>query len=124
MYGINEDASLATLAKEVATLLTHSTNLQTVSLDGFCAYKYAEAGEIILSALSSCTCLPKLTIFDCGNNNSWFQGKESNAEILIDAIRSMTAVEEIDVHDIELSTDDCDKLMKTLVANKAQNYNL
>ena len=81
---------------------------------------------MILSALRNSSCLPKLTLFNCSINKSWFnEGKESNVELLMLALSNMTAVEEINLRVIKLnSSGACDKLMETLIANQAKNLNL
>ena len=91
----NDDTRLP-LARLIATVLTQSTTLETVNFYHFSEYKDAGEGEVILTALKNSPCLPQIKTFRCSWNLSWFsEGKESNVELLTQALRNMTAVETI-----------------------------
>ena len=79
-------------------------------------------GAVVLSALASSNSLPTITHFRCGDNRSWFdEGKESNAELLSDAIRAMTNLKYLDLYESLLSTEALDKVVSAIVANQEQN---
>ena len=74
----------------------------------------------MLSALASSNSLPTITHFRCGYNWSWFsEGKESNVELLSDAIRAMTNLKYLNLSFSNFSTEAmCDKVVSAIVANQ------
>ena len=80
---------------------------------------------MVLSALASSNSLPTITHIRCGGNRSWFsQGKESNMELFIDAIRAMKNLRYLDLSDSNFSTEVCDKVISAIVEIQEQNNNL
>ena len=80
---------------------------------------------MIVSALASSNSLPTITHFRCDNNKEWFyEGKESNIELLCDAIRAMTSITYLNLSEIWFSTEACDKVVSAIVANQEHNPNL
>ncbi len=73
---------------------------------------------MILSALASSPSLNKITHFSCMWNYSWFlEGKESNCELLCQAIRGMKSLTHLNLMFIELSSEEmCDQVVSAIVA--------
>ena len=77
---------------------------------------------MVLSALASSSSLPTVTHFRCSWNNTWFsEGKESNVELLCDAIRAMKNLKYLNLYWSYFSTEVCDKVIHAIVANQEQN---
>mgnify|MGYP000583001989 CR=1 FL=1 len=72
---------------------------------------------MILSALASSPSLSKITQFSCERNMSWFsEGKESNCELLCQAIRGMKSLTHLNLECIELSSEKCEQVVSAIVA--------
>ena len=79
----------------------------------------------MLSALASSNSLPTITHFRCSWNHSWWsEGKESNVELLSDAIRAMTNLEYLNLSENRFSSEASDKVMIAILENQEQNPNL
>lgn len=87
---------------------------------------------MILSALASSGSLSTITHFRCGRNQSWFtEGKESNVNLLCDAIRAMTSLEYLDLNSSNYERSSkiyteamLDQIVNAIVANKEKNSSL
>ena len=73
---------------------------------------------MILSALASSPSLSKITQFSCERNMSWFsEGKESNCELLCQAIRGMKSLTHLNLCLIKLSSESmCEQVVSAIVA--------
>ena len=73
---------------------------------------------MILSALASSPSLNKITQFSCDLNYSWFsEGKESNCELLCQAIRGMKSLTHLNLAGIDLKSEEmCDQVVSAIVA--------
>ena len=80
---------------------------------------------MVLSALASSNSLPTITHFRCDPNKFWFsEGKESNVELLSNAIRAMKNLTYLNLFDSRFSTEAADKVFSAIVANAEQNPDL
>ena len=73
---------------------------------------------MILSALAKSPSLSKITHFSCADNDSWFlEGKESNCELLCQAIRGMKSLTHLNLKWIRLSSESmCEQAVSAIVA--------
>ena len=77
----------------------------------------------MLSALASSNSLPTISHFRCRHNQSWFsEGKESNVELLSDAIRAMTNLRYLNLEHMALETEEmCDLIVNAIVESQKQD---
>ena len=78
---------------------------------------------MILSALAKSPSLRKITHFSCSVNDSWFlEGKESNCELLCQAIRGMTSLQDLNLRYIQLSSESmAEQVVSAIVDNEHAN---
>ena len=89
---LNEDVRNF-ITKQAEFILTTNSKINYLDLDRFSDENDQGEGAVVLSALASSSSLPTVTHFRCSWNNTWFsEGKESNVELLCDAIRAMTSL--------------------------------
>ena len=88
------------LSQQVATILATNSQISHIDLHQYTKERDQGEGAVILSALASSNTLTSMTHFSrCSANPSWWsEGKESNVELLCDAIRAMTSLEFLDLH--------------------------
>ena len=109
-----------------ASILTTSSQITHLVLDNFRLSEDKAEGAEVLSALVSSTSLPTITHFRCHELFTWFsEGKESNVELLSDAIRAMTNLKYLNLSKSNFSTEAmCDKVSSAIVENQESNRNL
>ena len=87
------------LSQQVATILATNSQISHIDLHQYTKERDQGEGAVILSALASSNSLTSMTHFKCSANPSWWsEGKESNVELLCDAIRAMTSLKYVDLH--------------------------
>ena len=98
--------------------MSANSQITHLDLERFSFDKDKGEGAVVLSALASSSSLLTITHFRCSYNYSWFKkGKESNVELLCDAIRAMKNLTYLNFSTSQFSTEAFDKVMGSIVEN-------
>ena len=104
----------------MAAMLTTNSHITHLDLEDFSFHYDQGEGAVVLSALASSESLPTITHFRCGRNSSWWsEGKESNVELLCNAIRAMTDLKYLDLYwSYNFSNEvNCEEVVNAIVDN-------
>lgn len=121
-------------AEQAAYILSVNSSIEYLDFDmfnGFSKNKDKGEGAVVVSALSKSKSLFTITHFRCSKNASWFsvvlqddeseiedvEGKESNVELLCDAIRVMSSLKYLNLARCFFSTEHSDKVLSAILAN-------
>ena len=113
------------IAEQGAAILATNSKISHLDLESFSWRSDKGEGTVVLSALANSNSLPTLTHLKVSTNESWFsKGKETNVDLLCDAIRAMTSLEYLDLGCNIFSTEGSDKVFNAIKANRELNPNL
>ena len=106
-------------AQKAEFLLTTNSQIEKLDFSYFSGNQDKGEGAVVLSALANSNSLPSITYIKCSQNESWWsEGKESNVELLSNAIRAMTNLKYLDLYFSCFSSEAFTEIMNAIVANQ------
>ena len=119
MYDLPKNVRNCFFQLAIFTLAT-SSQIKYLDFQLYNCDKDEGEGAVILSALARSNSLPTISQFRCSRNHSWWsEGKESNVELLSDAIRAMKNLKYLNLYLSVFSTAAiCDQVVSAIVANQ------